>query len=341
LAAISTKIAAIGRGISKMQRREFITLVGGAASVPFAARAQQLRKIPTIGFMSVSTPAAWGRFVTAFEQRLRELGWVNGQTVAIEYRWAEGRTERFIEISAEFVRLKVDVILTGGSAVLAAKQATSTIPIVFALANDPLGAGLVASLSRPGGNVTGLSLQGPDIGSKRLGLMREALPDLRRLAIVANPASPQAASELDEASAAARTLGLEPIRMEIRRAEDFASAIEALRGRADALYACADALISANASRINTLALAARLPTMFYAREYIDGGGFMSYGPNVPELFRRAADFVDKILKGAKPGDIPVEQPTTLELIVNLKTAKTLEITVPATLLATADEVIE
>jgi ABC-type uncharacterized transport system substrate-binding protein len=221
-----------------MKRREFLTLAGGAAaSAPFAARAQQPAKLPTIGFMSVSTPAAWSHFVQAFEQRLGELGWVNGRNVAIEYRWAEGRTERFVEISAEFVRLKVDVILTGGSAVLAAKQATSTIPIVFALANDPLGAGLVASLSRPGGNVTGLSLQGPDIGSKRLGLMREALPGLNRLAIIANPASPQAATELDQVKQEARAIGFEPDGLEIRRAEDFAPAIEALKGRADALYA--------------------------------------------------------------------------------------------------------
>jgi putative ABC transport system substrate-binding protein len=325
-----------------MKRREFIAALGGVtASVPFAARAQPAGKIPTIGFMSVSTPAAWGHFVQAFEQRLGELGWVNGRNVAIEYRWAEGRTERFVEISAEFVRLKVDVILTGGSAVLAAKRATSTIPIVFALANDPLGAGLVASLSRPGGNVTGLSLQGPDIGSKRLGLMREALPGLNRLAIIANPASAQAASELDEVRRESHTLGFEPAGLEIRRAEDFAPAIEALKGRADALYACADALISANAAHINTLAQAARLPTMFYAREYLAGGGFMSYGPNVRDLFRRSADFVNKILRGAKPGDIPVEQPTTLELIVDLKTAKALGLTVPPTLLARADEVIE
>ena len=325
-----------------MRRREFITLLGGAAaSVPLAARAQPAAKIPTIGFMSVSTPAAWSRFVAAFEQRLGELGWNNRRNVAIEYRWAEGRSERFVEISAEFVRLKVDVIVTGGSAVPAARQATSTIPIVFALANDPLGAGLVASLSRPGGNVTGLSLQGPDIASKRLGLMREALPDLRRLAVIANPASPQAASELEEIKATARSLGFEPTGLEIRRANEFAPAIEALKGRADALYACADALISANAARINALASAARLPTMFYAREYLDGGGFMSYGPNVPELFRRAADFVDKILRGTKPGDIPVEQPTTLELIINLKTAKALGLVVPAQIVARADEVIE
>jgi putative ABC transport system substrate-binding protein len=324
-----------------MRRRQFITFIGGAAAaLPLAARAQQT-KIPTIGFMSVSTPTAWSHFVAAFEQRLVELNWIDGRTVAIEYRWAEGRSERFVEISAEFVRLKVDVILTGGSAVLAAKQATQTIPIVFALANDPLGAGLVASLSRPGGNVTGLSLQGPDIGSKRLGLMREALPGLRRLAIVANPASPQAAAELQEVKAEAVGLGFDPVGLEIRRAEDFASAIDALKGRADALYACADALISANAAHINALALAARLPTMFYAREYIQGGGFMSYGPNVPVLFRRSADFVDKILRGTKPGDIPVEQPTTLELIINLKTAKSLGLALSSTLLATADEVIE
>jgi putative ABC transport system substrate-binding protein len=325
-----------------MKRREFMAMVGGAtAAWPLVARAQPAAKIPTIGFMSVSTPAAWSRFVAAFEQRLSELGWNNGRNVAIEYRWAEGRSARFVEISAEFVRMNVDVIVTGGSAVLAAKRATSTIPIVFALANDPLGAGLVASLSRPGGNVTGLSLQGPDIGNKRLGLMREALPGLHRLAVIANPASPQAASELDEVRNAARGLDIEVTGLEIQRAEDFTPAIEALKGRADAIYACADALISANAARINGLALAARLPTMFYAREYLDGGGFMAYGPNVPDLFRRSADFVDKILKGNKPGEIPVEQPTTLELIVNLKTAKALGLEVPPTLLARADEVIE
>lgn len=324
-----------------MRRRQFITLVGGAAALPLAARAQQTAKIPTIGFMGVSTHIAWSPFVAAFEQRLAQLNWINGRTVAIEYRWAEGRSERFAEISAEFVRLKVDVILTGGSAVLAAKRVTQTIPIVFALANDPIGAGLVTSLSRPGGNVTGLSLQGPDIGSKRLGLMREALPDLRRLAIMANPASPQAAAELQEVRTEAVGLGLDPAAVEIRRAEDFAPGIDALKGRADALYACADALVSANAARINALALAARLPTMFYAREYIQDGGFMSYGPNVPELFRRSADFVDKILRGAKPADIPVEQPTTLELVINLKTAKALGVALSSTLLATADEVIE
>jgi putative tryptophan/tyrosine transport system substrate-binding protein len=323
-----------------MKRREFIRLAGGAAvSVPLAARAQQ--KLPTVGFLSVSTPEAWRHFVAAFEQRLRELGWIDGRTVTIEYRWAEGRSERFAEISAEFVRLKVDVIVAGGAAALAAKHATSVIPIVFTLANDPLGAGLVASLSRPGGNVTGLSLQGRDIASKRLGLLREAIPDLRRLAVIANPASSQAASELGEVQTIARALGLQLTGLEIRRAEDFALAIETLKGRTDAFYVCADGLVSANAARINALALAARIPTMFYAREYLEGGGFMSYGASIPDLFRRSAEFVDKILKGAKPGDIPVEQPTKLELVVNLKTAKALGLDVPPTLLARADEVIE
>lgn len=323
-----------------MKRREFIRLAGAAAaSVPLAARAQQ--KLPTIGFLGVSTSTAWRHFVAAFEQRLRELGWIDGRTVTIEYRWAEGRGERFAEISAEFVRLKVDVIVAGGGAVLAAMHATSVIPIVFTLANDPVGAGLVASLSRPGGNVTGLSLQGPEIASKRLGLMREALPGLRRLAVIANPASPQAASELNEVQTVARAAGLEPAALEIRRAEEFAPAIETLKGRSDALYACADALVGANSARINALALAAGLPTMLYAREYLEGGGFMSYGPNVPDLFRRSADFVDKILRGTKPGDIPVEQPSRLELVVNLKAANTLGLIVPATLLARADEVVE
>ncbi|HLX16741.1 MAG TPA: ABC transporter substrate-binding protein [Bradyrhizobium sp.] len=323
-----------------MKRREFIRLVVGAtASAPFAALAQ--RKLPTIGFLGSASPLPWKNYVAAFEQRLHELGWLEGKTVAIEYRWAEGRSERFVEISAEFVRLKVDVIVTGGSAALAVKQATSEIPIVFVLGADPLGSGLVKSLSRPGGNVTGLSVQANDIVGKRLELLREVLPGLHRLAIIANPANPQAASELDEVQTEARAIGFEPIRLEIRRAEDFAPALEVLKGRADALYTCGDALTRANAARISTLALAARLPTIFYAKEYLESGGLMSYGPSTPDQFRRSADFVDKILRGTKPGDIPVEQPTKLELAFNLKTAKALGLEVPPTLLARADEVIE
>jgi putative ABC transport system substrate-binding protein len=279
--------------------------------------------------------------VAAFVQRLRELGWTEGRTVAIEYRWAEGRSERFGEIAAEFNRLKVDVIVTTGSAVLAAKQATSDIPIVFAVAADPVGSGLVASLARPGGNVTGLSLQQTDAGSKRLELFREVIPSLRRVAIMGNVGSRGSVLEMGEVRETAHTLGLEVTSSEIRRAEDIAAAVKALKGQADALYVVGDPLVDANVISINTLALGARLPTMHIAKEFVEAGGLMSYGPNFPDLFRRAADFVDKILRGTKPGDIPVEQPTKFDLAINLTTARALGITIPPQLLALADEVIE
>ncbi len=325
-----------------MKRRDFITLIGGAvASWPLAARAQQPGKVRTIGFLGASSASAWGPWTAAFVQRLRELGWIEGRTVAIEYRWAEGRGERYAEIAAELVRLKVDVIVTVGSAVAAAKQATSVIPIVFAVANDPIGSGLVASLARPGANVTGLSILAPDLAGKRLELLREARPGLRGLAIMANVDYPAAVLEIGEMQASARTLGLEVTRLEIRRAEDIAPAIAALKGRADALYACADSLVNANHARISTLALAARLPTLHYTKDHLEPDGLMSYGPNYPDLFRRAADFVDKILRGAKPADIPVEQPTKFELVINLKTAKALGLTIPESFLLRADELIE
>ncbi len=326
----------------RLKRREFITLLGGAAAaLPRAARAQQPGKLPTIGFLGASTPATWGAWVAAFNKRLRELGWIEGRTVAIEYRWAEGRGERYAEIAAEFVRRKVDVIVTSGSAVPAAKQATSSIPIVFGVANDPIGSGLVASLARPGGNVTGLSIQAPDLAGKRVEFVREVLAGARGLAIMANAGYPAAMLEMGEMERAARTLGIEVIRLEIRRAEDIAPAIEALKGRAGTLYACADSLVIANLNLITASALAARLPTMHYSREFVAAGGLMSYGPNYPDLFRRAADYVDKILRGAKPGDLPVEQPTKFDLVVNLKTAKALGLTIPESFLLRADEVIE
>jgi len=274
-------------------------------------------------------------------QRLRELGWIEGRNLAIEYRWADGRTGRFTEIAAEFVRLKVDVIVTGGLSAVAVKQATSVIPIVFAVAADPVGTGLVASLVRPGGNVTGLSTQAPDLVGKRLELLREAVPELRRLAILANIGYPASVIEMSAVQAAAPTLGLEVVALEIQRAEDIAPAFEALKDRADALYVITDALVSTNRIRINTFTLAARLPTMHGVREYIEAGGLMSYGPNYPDLFRRAGDFVHKILHGAKPGDIPVEQPTKFDLVINVATAKALGLTVSPMLLARADEVIE
>jgi putative ABC transport system substrate-binding protein len=326
-----------------MRRREFILALGGAAvGWPLAARAQRPGKLPTIGFLGASTPSTWSHWVAAFVQRLRELGWIEGRTVAIEYRWAEGREARYAEFAAEFVRLKVDVIVTAGSAVPAAKLATSIIPIVFAVANDPVGSGLVASLSRPGGNVTGLSIQAPELAGKRLELLRAVLPGLRGLAIMANAGYSAAVQEMGEMEATARTLGIEVTRLEIRRAEDIAPAIEALKGRAGALYACADSLVFANLVRITTSALAAQLPTMHYNREFVEAGGFlMSYGTNYPDLFRRAAEYVDKIMRGAKPGDLPVEQPTKYDLVINLKTAKALGLTIPESFLLRADEVIE
>jgi len=325
-----------------MKRRVFIALLGGAAAAwPLAARAEQPGKLPTIGFLGAN-PSIESHRVAAFVQRLRELAWIDGRNLAIEYRWAEGRNERYAENAAELVRLKVDVIVTVATPpTLAAKQATAVIPVVFAAVSDPVGTGLVASLARPGGNVTGLSIQGTDTVGKRVGLLREVLPDLRRLAIMANVGNPGSVLEMGEAQATAHTLGLEVITSEIRRAEDIAPAFEALRKRADALYVCPDPLMNTNRTRINILAVGARLPTMHGIREYVEAGGLMSYGLNLPDQFRRAADYVDKILRGAKPADIPVEQPTKFDLVVNLTTAKALGLTIPEAFLLRADEVIE
>ena len=326
----------------QLRRREFITLVGGAAAWPLAAKAQQPGKLPTIGYLGASAALSESPWTTAFVQRLRELGWIEGRTIAIEYRWAEGRAERAAEIAAEFVRLKVDVIVgTATPPTIAAKHATSVIPIVFAVAGDPVGTGLVASLARPGGNITGLSLQATDLAGKRIELLREVIPGLRRLAILGNVGNSQVVLEMGEVQAAARTLGLDVITSEIRRAEDIAPAFEAFKGRADALFVILDPVISSNRLPINTFALRARLPTVHGVRDLVEAGGMMSYGPNFPDLFRRAAGDVDKILRGVKPAEIPVEQPTKFDLIINLKTAKALGLEIPPTLLARANEVIE
>jgi ABC-type uncharacterized transport system substrate-binding protein len=327
-----------------VRRRELIALLGGAAAAawPLAARAQQPAKLPTIGFLGSTTPAPQSQLTAAFVQRLRELGWIEGRTVAIEYRWAEGRSERLAEFAAEFVRLKVDVILTHNTPpVLAAKQATSVIPIVFATAADPVGTGVVASLARPGSNVTGLSSQSPDVASKRIELLREVVPGLRQLAVLANVDNSYVALEMGEVRAATRTLGLDAALFEIRRAEDIATAFDGLRGRAQALYVVPDPVLFTHRLRINTLALGARLPTMHSLREYVELSGLISYGPNWPDQWRRAADLVDKILRGAKPGDIPVAQPTKFDFIINLTTAKALGLTIPESFLLRADEVIE
>jgi putative tryptophan/tyrosine transport system substrate-binding protein len=330
-----------------VRRRDFFKVIGGGTVAwpwpwPFAARAQERPKLPTIGFLGTSTLSAQRETTDAFVRRLRELGWAEGRTVAIEYRWAEGDTERFAAITKEFIRLKVDVIVTQGtSIVLAARQVTSDIPIVFASAGDPLGNGLVTSLAHPGGNVTGLSSQSNDSVGKRFTLLRQIVPKLRRIALLGNVDSSFAVLEMGEVQSAARILGLEVTRLEIRRGEDIATVFAALKDQADALYIATDPLTFTHRNRIQTFALAARLPTTASFREFVEAGALMSYGSNLPSQYRRAAEYVDKILHGAKPGDIPVEQPTKFDLVINVTTARALGLEVPATLLATADEVIE
>jgi putative ABC transport system substrate-binding protein len=325
-----------------MRRREFITLLGGAATAwPLAARAQP--RLPTIGYLGATTAAAERSRTDAFVQRFAELGWTEGHSIAIEYRWGEGRTERFPEIAAALVQLQVDVIVaTSIAAALACKQATAIIPIVFPLAGDPLGTGLVASLSRPGGNITGLSNQAADLAGKRLEILRQLAPGLHRLATLANAEYAGRISEIADIQTAAHTLGLDVATYDIRPAEDIAPVFDTMRKNgAEAVYVVGDTLMNGNRVRIGTLAINARLPTMCVAREYIEAGGLISYGANIPRLFSRAAELVDKILRGAKPGDIPVEQPTKFELCINLKTAKALKLPVPDKLIALADEVIE
>jgi putative ABC transport system substrate-binding protein len=326
-----------------MNRRKFIMVLGGAAAAwPLGARAQQPARMPTVGYLGASTRLVESMRIAAFVERLRELGWIEGRTIAIDYRWTEGRDERYTEIAAEFVRLKVDIIVTAGTPqTLAAKHATSVIPIVFAAVGDPVGAGLVDNLARPGGNATGLSMQQTDTAGKRLGLLREAIPSLRRLAIMANSDNPSSVLDVREAQAAARALGLEAVTSEIRRRADIAAAFDALKGRVEALYICNDPLVGTHRVHFITLALGTRLPTMFFSREQVEAGGLMSYGSNFPDLYRRTADYVDKVLRGAKPADLPVEQPTKFDLVINLITAKALDLELPATLLARADEVIE
>jgi len=326
-----------------MRRRDFITLLGGAAAAwPLAARAQQA-KPPVIGYLGASTAAAERPRTDAFVQRLGELGWIAGHSVAIEYRWADSRAERFLEVAREFVRLRVDIILaTSTAAALTCKQATAVIPIVFPISGDPLSTGLVATLARPGGNVTGLSNEASDLAGKRLGILQEMIPDMHLLAIFANADYPGRMSEISDIQAAARTLGLDVVVFEIRRAEEISSAFDtALKQRTAAVYVVGDTFMNSNSVRISSLAMNARLPTIYVGRQYVESGGLMSYGADIPHLFRRAAELVDKILHGARPSDIPVEQPTKFELVINLTTAKVLGLTIPDKLLALADELIE
>ena len=321
-----------------MKRREFIGVVAGAAAWPLGTHAQQAAAVPTIGFMGAGTQLGWSRWTAAFVQRMAELGWVEGRTIVIDYRWAEGSGSRYEEIATRFAELKVSAIVTVGGE--AAKQATSSIPIVAALSGDPVAQGLAASMARPGGNFTGMSLQSTELAGKRLELLHEVIPGIRRLAILEYVGFSGATLEIREVQTAAATFGVETIRLPIRTADDIAPVFDSLSKRAEALYP-SNPLANANRILINKLALAERLPTMHGFREYVEAGGLMSYGPNTPELFRRAAEYVDKILRGAKPGDLPIEQPTKFEFVINLKAAKSIGLALSPTLLSRADEVIE
>jgi putative tryptophan/tyrosine transport system substrate-binding protein len=326
-----------------MRRRDFITLLGGtAAAWPLSTRAQRSAKPPIIGYLGPTSASTQSQWTAAFVRRLHELGWIEGSTVEIEYRWAEGQAERLSAFADELVRLKVSVIVTSATPpTIAAKRATSVIPIVFAASGDPVGSGLVASLARPGGNVTGLSIQGVEAVSKRVELLRDVVPNLRRLAVLANESNPVIRREAEGVRAAAHALGVEVAPLDVRRADDIAPAFAALDSQADALYVTGDPLFSNNKLAISALALKARLPDVHSIREEVVAGGLLSYGASFPDLFRRAADLVDKILRGTKPADIPIEQPTKFDLVINLKTAKALGLIIPHNLLVLADEVIE
>ena len=328
--------------VRQMRRREFIAVLGSTAAWPLFARAQQ-PKSPIIGYFGASVAAAERSRTDAFVRRLSELGWIEAHTVTIEYRWGENRTEHFREIADDLVRLHVDIIVvTSTAAALACKQATAVIPIVLPLTGDPLGTGLVASLARPGGNITGLSNEGADLAGKRLEILRETNPRLRHVAILANSEYPGRKSEIANFQLAASTIGLDVAVFEIRPTENIASVFDTIRADGvDALYVVGDTFMYSNRVRLGALAITARLTTIYVAGDYVEAGGLMSYGANIPDLFKRAAELVDKILHGAKPGDIPFEQPTKFNLVINLKTAKALGLSVPSSLVVRADEVIE
>jgi putative ABC transport system substrate-binding protein len=311
-------------------------------AAPLAADAQRPGKIPRIGVLMPGRPPSL--LLDAFRRGLRELGYVEGQTISIEYRWAEGKVDRLPSLAAELVGLKVDVIVTGGGVpgVHAAKRATDTIPIVFTNAADPVASGLVASLARPGGSVTGMATMSPEIIGKRLQLLKEAIPTVARVAILYNPAFSGSLFNLKAAQGAAPALGLTVQPLEVRSADEFSRAFAALtRERADALVAFGDPFTTAHQAQIVELAARSRLPAMYSRPDFAHTGGLMAYGPSLPDMYRRAATYVDKILKGAKPADLPVEQPTKFELVINLKTAKALGLTVPQSVLIRADQVIQ
>jgi ABC-type uncharacterized transport system substrate-binding protein len=330
--------------MSDMRRREFISLLGGAAAAwPLAARAQQPAKVARIGFLGNSTAALEANLVGPFRDGLRELGYEEGRDIVIEYRWADGRYERFPALIAELIALKVDAIVTAGTpASLAVKKATTTIPLVMVAVGDPVATGLVASLARPGGNITGLTSISVEMEGKRLELLREVVPKVSHIAVLWNAASPIQVIEEGEVRAAARVLGIKMLSLGVRTREEIDDALATIiRERPDALLVLADRLFLHHRTRIMDFAAQERLPGVHAYRELVEAGGLMSYGPSYADMHRRAAAYVDKILKGAKPADLPVERPVKFELVVNLKAAKALGLTIPPSVIFRADEIIE
>src|SRR5882724_11115824 len=325
-----------------MRRRKFMLLLGGfAVASTSGAYGQQSAKQPVIGFLVAGTQASHGAWVAAFAQRLSELGWTAGRNIKIEYRWAAGDIRQMTEFATEFVQEKVDVIVTSAYGVVAAKQATSTIPIVFAAYGDAVSNGVVGSLARPGGNVTGLSIQPRELSSKRLELLRDIIPNVHRLAALVNTNYSGVAQEVIGIRTASAALNIEANILEIQTADDIEAALATLTGQTDALYVYSEPLTNSNRHQIIRAATTAKIPTIFGFREFVDAGGLISYGPDFTDLFKRAAEFADKILRGAPPADMPVQQPVKFDLIINLKAAKALGLKISETVLTRADEVIE
>jgi putative ABC transport system substrate-binding protein len=322
----------------KITRRAFCSML---LALPVAARAQQRTKIPRIGILVTSSASSYSARVEAFRRRLRELGYVEGKNIVIEYRYTEGKLERLPDLAAELGRLKVDVIVTTGPAILAAKKASATIPIVFAAAGDPVGTGLVSSLARPGGNITGLSVMAPDLDGKRLELLKEAFPKVARVAFLWESGGSRGNQALTDMEAAAKALGLKLLSLEVRSLDDFEGAFaRAKRDGAQAFITTGGPVINTQQRQVLDFAAMNRLPAMCPTSEFVEAGGLMSYGPNQADLWRRAADFVDKILKGTKPAEIPVEQPMKFEFVINLIAAKQIGVIIPPNVLVRADKVI-
>jgi len=319
-----------------------VTLILSLLTVPLTSTAQQTAKVPRLGLLIPGSSSAYAPSIEAFGHGLRDLGYVEGRNIAIEYRYAEGKVERFPDLAAELVRLKVDVIVAAGPAIRAARQATTTIPIVMAVSGNPVGDGLVASLARPGGNITGLSMMIPEVSGKRLALLQEAVPTLSHVAVLWNPAVLGSTVAFKETQTAAQALGLQLQSLEARSPDEFDQAFATMtREHADALVVISNELFFGHHRQLAELTGRHRLPAMFHLREYAEAGGLMAYGANAQDMYRRAATYVDKILKGAKPADLPVEQPMKFELVINLKAAKALGITMPPSILFQADEVLQ